>query len=196
MPVKKNPGDGNPKFAFNVPSLIEAPSSARGFHNNLATTIGDAVRFYFTEDFLLSPAVRSSHCGFGGTAAASRACLGALNGGDFEGAINLIAGFLRALNAFYEFRDCERLLEEAIQRIDFGMSADLPLQHCGFNLDDAIASLKGAQLTPSLYSNVVKDAVQLKKDLKKAQKTINVVKLNGFLDDLKMLKDAIAELIL
>jgi hypothetical protein len=82
-------------------------------------------------------------------------------GGQAPGAVAFPAGdgiehlgaFLRALNAFYDLRDCERLIDEAVARIQLGVSHVNPVQHCQFNLTHVAQVLHGSDL-PRLHLGV------------------------------------------
>src|SRR5690606_26662714 len=76
-----------------------------------------------------------------------------------------LGAFLRALNAFYNLRDCERLLGEAMDRLDLNVSAENPLEHCMLNLEAVTRVLHESKL-PSMYTKVQKDARKAEKKLK------------------------------
>lgn len=79
-----------------------------------------------------------------------------------------LGAFLRALNAFYNLRDCERLLGEAMDRLDLNLSAENPITHCMLNLDAVTRVLHESKL-PALHQHVQKDAKLVRNSLKAVQ---------------------------
>jgi hypothetical protein len=84
-----------------------------------------------------------------------------------------LGAFLRALNAFYHLRDCERLIDEAIDRIELHVSADNPIEHCMFNLTDVKRVLKKSKV-PGLHKDVQKEAKKAHAKLMQAQVKLKV----------------------
>ena len=72
--------------------------------------------------------------------------------------LNALEAFQRWLGRrFYNLRDCERLIDEAMNRLDLGVSADNPIDHCMFNLSAVSRVLHESKLA-SLHMNVQKEA--------------------------------------
>ncbi|MGR8980710.1 MAG: hypothetical protein ACU84H_11570 [Gammaproteobacteria bacterium] len=147
-------GDTGTLFgAFNSQSIIEAATKKAWFHNH--KVVGDfeeAIAHYGSDDFLIgSPITNFRPIG---TVKPEGGLAGLQFGGQAEGAVAFPAGdgiehlgaFLRALNAFYDLRDCERLLGEAMERIDLSVSAENPIRHCQFNLAHVIRVLDESKL--------------------------------------------------
>jgi hypothetical protein len=145
---------------FNIQSVIESAEKKAWFHNH--KVVGDfeeAIAHYGSDDFL---------DGTGGGFPAPRGGLEGLRNGDPGGSDNVffaagdgiehLGTFLRALNAFYNLRDCERLIDEAIARINIGVSVGNPVRHCEFNLDDVGRVLRQAK-HEELYPGVQLGAV-------------------------------------
>jgi hypothetical protein len=189
--LPENFGDGTGRF--NTTPIIGSVASGRFFHNNLETDFEKAIGFYFTPHFVDSPSASSRQCGktdsINGTTppvplpADPKACLAAVldfHRGNPEGtatfneARNLIGGFLRALDAWYELKDCERLIMEVGQRIQVGANIDLPILHCTFNLQDVKVALEGSKMKPNPYRKVLNAARQLQQELKAYQKTFHI----------------------
>ncbi len=152
-------GDTGTLFgAFNTQSIIEAATKKAWFHNHKA--VGDleqAIAHYGSDDFLVDgPKGRPI-----GTVKPQGGLVGLQFGGQAAGAVAFPAGdgiahlgaFLRALNAFYDLRDCERLIDEAVDRINRGVSVVTPLLHCQFILGNVGRVLHEADL-PRLYPGV------------------------------------------
>jgi len=160
--------DGFRAGGFNMQSLIEAPRKKGFFHNNgFMPSVEDAALFYFTPTFDASQ-------GGSGRVAAIRYCavpgnscpndpdkrlsgtdaLAALGGPE---AIDKLGAFLRSLSAVYSLADCERLVDEMIQRITLALPTERPYLHCQFALNDVRNVLTGAKVTPLPYEGVVDD---------------------------------------
>jgi hypothetical protein len=88
---------------------------------------------------------------------------------------------------FYNLRDCERLLDEAIERIDLGISAENPIRHCRFNLSHAQSALRGSKL-PQLYPEVLKKLPNLEAGIDNKKKN----DLQSAIAKLRALRDSIA----
>ena len=92
-------GDGS----FNTPSVVEAADTPPFFHNNSSATIEDAVRFYTTDTFGLSPDGQND-------AGGNRAFVLS------EDEVKAVAAFLRAINALDNIASAKLSLEGAIGR--------------------------------------------------------------------------------
>lgn len=168
--------DGLRAGGFNMQSLIEAPRKRGFFHNNAFTTdVEDAASFYFTPTFDASQ-------GGSGRVAAIRYCtvpgnvcpndpdkrlsgpdaLAALGGAE---ALNQLGFFLRSLSAVYSLADCERLVEEMIERTSLGLPTGVPMRHCQFALDDVRHVLAGAKVNPVPYEWVSEDLTDIETGL-------------------------------
>ncbi len=157
------PGGGGGFEAFNIQPLIEATRKEIFFHNSaiISTKYGGgddieacggiegASTFYFREPFTTS----EIHTALQGLL--SIPANGDRSGNqhideldDFldamgEYSIAEMGRTLRAMSAFYSLRDCERLIDETIDRIHYynqgeNVRTDLAAMHCGFNLDDVV----------------------------------------------------------
>ena len=112
--------------------------------------VEDAAQLYFRPPF-----ARTN--GESGTGAPNREALEAVAPGAFldtaeafraefgRDGFKKLGAFMRALSAYYAIVDCERLIAEAIGRIDIGASPKLPGDHCVFNLKDVNQVLRGHQ---------------------------------------------------
>ena len=113
-----------------------------------------------------------------------------------DDSIDVMGAFLRSLSAFYSLRDCERLVEETIVRINLAkagadLRTDLAAMHCGFNLDEAIEVLDGAKVH-ALHRKVIHRAYALKHKLYKAVARGNIKSLTRILSRLQKLRTKIA----
>jgi hypothetical protein len=178
-------GDTGELFgAFNSQSIIEAAEKKAWFHNH--KTVDDfeeAIAHYGSDDFLTgAPANRPITTvrpgGFRPSSFTPEKSLAAFHFGSKEGlpdafpegdGIEHLGAFLRSLNAFYNLRDCERLIGEALERVELGIAAKNPLEHCMFNLE-AVSRVLDESKLPKLYGNVQKDAKKAMKSLKVAEK--------------------------
>jgi hypothetical protein len=186
-------GDSGEIFgAFNTQSLIEAAEKKAWFHNHrVVDDFEEAIAHYGTLDFLVGdpdknprgrpiPSVKPGGFTPGSRLFTPERSMAALHFGrrvDADGnplppdtfpagdGVEHLGAFLRALNAFYNLRDCERLLGEAMDRLDLNVSAENPLQHCMLNLEAVTRVLDESKL-PSLYKHVQKDAKKAEKKLK------------------------------
>ena len=138
------PNDVTEAHAFNGQPVIEAARKRTFFHNHAFTgDIEKASEFYFTENF--------NNSTIGG--ALQGLLTGPAQGGDGTGnghlttiddflafggknAFKELGAFMRALSAWYSLKDCERLIDEAILRIEAGADIINPIKHCAFNLKD------------------------------------------------------------
>jgi len=159
--------------AFNSQSIIEAAEKKAWFHNHkVVNDFEEAIAHYGSDDFLTGPPSNRPI----GTVKPEGGMEGLQFGGQQEGApafpagdgIEHLGAFLRALNAFYELRDCERLIGEALDRIELNVSADNPIEHCMFNLDAVTRVLSQSKL-PSLHPDIQKQAKQTIAKLTAAQ---------------------------
>lgn len=172
-------GSGVDVGAFNSQSIIEAAEKKAWFHNH--KTVDDfeaAIAHYGSADFLtanrpigtVKPEGGMLGLQFGGqqdTTPVIPAPPGpAFPAGD---GIEHLGAFLRALNAFYNLRDCERLIDEAKDRLELNVSADNPLEHCMLNLAAVERVLHESKL-PQLHNDVQKDAKHAIAKLNAAQK--------------------------
>ena len=175
--------------AFNVQSIIEAAQKKAWFHNHRA--VGDfeqAIEFYISADFIDGgPGFFSTEqvMRFGNASVYPEGTISFPYGDGVEH----VGAFLRVLNAFYNLRDCERLIDEAIDRIELGVSAKNPIRHCKFNLKHARQVLKQSKL-PYLHPAVQNKAKGLHGKLMKWKK--NTRKLERAKRDIRAMRDAIA----
>jgi hypothetical protein len=206
-------GDTGVRFgAFNSQSIIEAAEKKAWFHNHKAVDDFEAaITHYGSDDFLtgvpanrpvsaVKPEGGMEGLKFGG----QRGVAPAFPAGD---GIEHLGAFLRALNAFYNLRDCERLIGEAVERLDLNVSAENPLEHCLLNLDAVSRVLSESKLA-SLHQDVQKEAkharnrliaVQAEAELavgKPKVDTQKVARLKAKLDDIDFsiyeMRDSIA----
>ncbi|NOR81671.1 MAG: hypothetical protein GQ529_12710 [Methyloprofundus sp.] len=181
--------------AFNIQPVIESVRKQVKFHNNsiLASQKGGnvalegngkiegAIQFYFRYPFVGSKIHRAlqglltNPKGIGGLDGSYTPHLNseqAFVDMFGENGFNQLGAFLRSLSAWYSLRDCERLLEETIDRFTFvaagnNVRTDLAAMHCGFNLNDASRVLSEAEVS-SLYASVANRAQNIKKRMEKA----------------------------
>jgi hypothetical protein len=202
--------------AFNIQSLPEAPRKEAWFHNH--RVVGDfeqAIAFYITNDFRQVDSeedLASAETLFGKYNATTRVAVALTseevmrfgNASRSEGTISFpdgdgiehLGAFLRVLSAYYSLRDCERLVQEAIDRIGVGASPELPVKHCKFNLADVQKVLDGSKLNPKPYGTVLKlvSPVQaaLEKALKGKTSALQVAGLRQVIGRLQGLRTSIA----
>ena len=152
--------------AFNTQSLTGVALKKAWFHNHkVVGNFEEAIAHYGSDDFLVGDPVTNPRSRPIPTVKPQGGLEGLKFGGQAAGAAAFPAGdgiehlgaFLRALNAFYLLRDCERLTGEAIDRIELGVSADNPIQHCLFNLSHVTRVLRESKL-PGLHTDVQKKA--------------------------------------
>jgi hypothetical protein len=183
--------DGFAGGGFNVQSLIEAPRKKTFFHNGaFNASVEDAATFYFT------PTFDATQIGVGRVVTELRGgdlgpvALAAIGG---TPALNKLGLFLRALSAYYSLADCERLVEEMIQRINLGLPTDLPMIHCQFALTDVKNVLNNAKVRPRPYLTVVQALPGLEYRLVNAPGTANArQRLQNILTQLRSLRNSIA----
>lgn len=165
--------DGIPA-AFNLQTVIESPRKHAFFHNSAVVGgVEDAAQFYFRPPF-----ARTN--GQPGTGAINREALEAIAPGGhldsveafrafagFDG-FNKLGAFMRSLSVYYALVDCQRLLTEAVERIDIGVSPKVPADHCIFNLNDVSQVLNGARLSPLPYQPAIGNSQFLAGDIRTA----------------------------
>jgi mono/diheme cytochrome c family protein len=176
--------------ASNVQSIIESVRKTAFFHNTAETDLERAIEFYFREPFTSSP---------------GRAALDIFAPGghidtleEFEAfggphAINKMGVFMRTLFAYYALRDCERLLEESIARLDAGVSPDLPAQHCQFNLRDIRKALMESKMKPDPHRDIVVQTFFLDDRIESAIDSARRGPFVLILRDMRGMKDLIAQ---
>lgn len=185
---------GGTQGGFNVQSIIEATRKTRFFHNSAVVgTIEDAIAHYFTDDFDSSQGGNAIKGAFRDDKAGP-VVLDELGG---VAAINKIGYFLRHLSAVYSLADCERLVDEMIDRTALGMSTDLPFTHCQFAMTDVQFVLEGVQINTSLTdTQILNELTQIEALLAAAQQETNpTVRTNALTEiasRLRRLRNAIA----
>lgn len=179
--------------AFNTQSVIEAAQKKAWFHNHrVLNDFEEALAFYGSEDFVNpnnSPIRVGIHTSLEG-----------LKNGDPNGnnhfpkgdGIEHLGAFLRSLNAYYNLRDCERLVKESIARIEKKVSSKVSQQHCEFNLNNARRVLKGIKLKKKPHQKVANAVPFLVAQLKLAQKTKSKLIYQLALKEITKLKKSIA----
>jgi mono/diheme cytochrome c family protein len=190
-------GDTGTLFgAFNTQSIIEAAKKKAWFHNHkVVGDLEEAIAHYGSNDFLVGgPKGRPI-----GTVKPLGGLVGLQFGGQAAGAVAFPAGdgiehlgaFLRALSAFYGLRDCERLLDEAVDRIALGVSAENPVRHCQFNLSHVMRVLDESKL-PGLHTDVQHDAKQAYSALNPSGRNRNIKQLARIKASIRAMRDSIA----
>lgn len=203
---------------FNLQSIIEAARKKAWFHNHRAIQVTrkhhkgrrhhkgrhhherhgkskvikgfeDAIAFYASDDFTQPD----------GNNAAVFTNLEGMNFGDGVTAdfpdgngIDHLGAFLRSLSAYYGLRNCERLVNEAIERIGVYVSPKLAVQHCQFELADVKRVLEESKLEPKPYRYVAGKASKLSRYLEKAADRRDVSDLERVIDALRELRTSIA----
>ncbi|MBV8356715.1 MAG: hypothetical protein JO189_02090 [Deltaproteobacteria bacterium] len=179
--LPNNPGD------FNTQSIIEAARKTSFFHNGAFVhgSIEDAVTFYFSTIFDDSPAGNAldrltgplgrgdvggactgfgSHTGCGGLALSSLADTyeGGHSAQQQRQVFNDLGFFLRALSSVYSIADCERLVQDSIDRTNLGLPLTVPVLNCTTNLNDVVRVINNARVNvPSTYFSVAHQATTL-----------------------------------
>jgi hypothetical protein len=126
-------GFGNGRF--NTPSLVESADTPPFFHNNLVTTIEQAVEFYGTPAFNTSPSGR------------------VIFGIDLDQVqVNQVAAFLRVINALENIRSAEEKLTSALHGLGLP-DVNNRLRLATGDIKDAHRVLE--QALPALTSNGV-----------------------------------------
>jgi hypothetical protein len=184
---------------FNIQSIIEAPRKSTFFHNAAATSrIEDAASFYFTatfDDSIVGGVQGSPPRGTGGLNGrqALQSLAGTYTGGDNQAVLNNLGFFLRALSVVYSLADCERLVQDSIDRVNLHLNTRLPVANCTTNLNDVSRVILGAKVTvPSQYSQVQSSMATLAKQLHTAARTKNTAALEQILSNLRSLRRSIA----
>ncbi|MEN8175707.1 MAG: hypothetical protein ABFS23_08080, partial [Pseudomonadota bacterium] len=195
--------------AFNVQSIIEAARKDGWFHNH--KVIGDfeeAIAHYISHDFLCgpeedddletcdnAPVARTTEpvMKYGNAVLEDDATTNLISF-PTGGGIKHLGGFLRALSAWYSLRDCERLVQETLDRIAVEVSPDLPAMHCEFNLSDVIRVLEGSKLRPLPYQSLLvpQGVPSLLDELKEAVEEEDTDRLEDILDTLAEMRGQIA----
>lgn len=192
------PGPAVFEEAFNVQSIIESAQKKAWFHNHRAKgDFEEAIAFYGSDDFVragggpLAPVA-----GFATTLAGLKNgdCGPNTNGNCFPNGngIEHLGAFLRSLNAYYNLRDCERLVKESLARMKKGVSSKNSQRHCEFNLNNARRVLKGIKLNNKPHQNVVNAVPFLVRQLDLAQKTKSKLIYKLALKEITKLKKSIA----
>jgi mono/diheme cytochrome c family protein len=171
--------------AFNIQSIIEAAEKKAWFHNHkVVDNFEKAIAHYGSDEFVNNAPVVST--------------LELLQNGNGititfpqKNGINHLGAFLRALNAFYNLRDCERLIDEAIERIHLGISVENPVRHCLFNLNQLERVLRESKL-PGLHVNVQLRAAAISLRLLAAEFTRNVSQFENIKASVRQIRDSIA----
>ena len=155
--------------SMNTASLIEAADSGPFFHNNSATTIEDAVRFYTTTTFSPDDPFQLT-----------------------DEQINQVAALLRALNALENIRSSNAFSEQAQGGSSLRVREAVALIIA--ETEDALEVLKDGPL--DLYPEAVallEEALQLERDARNtAQRSVR----DGLLQDAVALKEEARALIL
>jgi Sec-independent protein translocase protein TatA len=146
--------------AFNFQDAISGAQKKAWFHNHKAKVdFEGAITHYGSDEFAalgaFAPRDGLLQLQFGKDGIAFPA-------GD---GIEHLGALLRALNAFYNLRDCERLIDEAMERIDLGVSAENPIRHCQLNLTHVMRVLGESKL-PKLHKAVQRAARKVHRELK------------------------------
>ncbi len=182
------PGPPKQEEAFNIQSIIEAAQKGAWFHNH--RVVGDfeeSIAFYIGDDFLMNgPGFFSSeHTVRFGNASGSIS----FPRGD---GVEHLGAFLRSLNAFYNLRDCERLIDEGIDRINMNIDPRMPIEHCMFNLEHTAHILWEAKLRRPVYRKVANNAMRTKDQIYRAARRNKVGKLEKIKALIRSLRDSIA----
>jgi len=107
--------------------------------------------------------------------------------------LDTLGFFLRALNVVYSIADCERLTDDAIDRVQAGLPLEVPVLNCTTDLNDVNRVVGGAQVVvPSSYLSAQTEALQIATDLNEAAKERNAAKLTAIVSQLKTLRHSIA----
>jgi hypothetical protein len=175
--------------AFNIQSIIEAAEKRAWFHNHkVVDDFEKAIAHYGTDDFVnnvLGPPALVSPLELLQNGNGITITFPNKNG------INHLGAFLRAVNAFYNLRDCERLIDEAIERIQLGISVENPVRHCLFNLEQVGRVLRESKL-PFLHADVQLRAVAISLRLLVAEFTRNVTQFENIKASVRQVRDSIA----
>jgi hypothetical protein len=208
--IPQDPGNGattgaQPR-AMNVQTIIEAARRRHFGHNNaivgFETMVGEGFHKPFVRD--LDPELGCDGIGIVGTGAPGREglvgssndnhadseeCLDEAHGPD---AVNRMAGFLRVLSAWYALRDIERFVAETCDRIDLGVSTDLPVMEAGFSLEDVQYVLSGSKVKPLPHNDAINEVKKLEQRLLKAASRQNKQQLGQIYKKVQKIRDKIA----
>ncbi|WP_051560216.1 hypothetical protein [Marinobacterium jannaschii] len=172
--------------AFNIPRLVEAADSGPYGHDNAFLTLESFLGFYFTPEFVTSPA-----------AAIVQNIDGSIGpGGPFANTLNInnsemsaIAAFLRVLNARENVRQAVQSMDN-IYKVKRKASHKRAYNALLANIDDAIEVLDAAKLGPDavLYLKKCRDEVarskgKNKRRLRKAKQYAEFA--SGYLTEFK-----------
>ena len=163
------PNDITEPGAFNGQPVIEAARKITFFHNHSFTgSIEKASEFYFTENFnnssiagALQGLLTGPAQGGDGTGNAHLTTIEDFLAFGGKNAFNKMGAFMRALSAWYSLKDCERLIDEAVLRLEKGADIKNPLLHCTFNLSDTHSVLIRAKVR-YLHRGIAKKSLGLK----------------------------------
>jgi mono/diheme cytochrome c family protein len=139
------PGNGE----FNTPPLVEAADTGPFFHNNVVTTIEEAVAFYNSAAFSNSPAGRALAAGTDGGIRLDR------------DQVLAVAAFLRVINALENIRSSSALAEEAAGRTVEPDRAKALLQRARSDAEDAAQVLREAGLHMSAVTLITESQALL-----------------------------------
>lgn len=207
--IPADPGDpfGPPgQQRMNVQSLIEAPRREHFAHNNSIIGFEEMVAEGFHKPFVrdLDPELGCAGTGIIGTGSPGREGLvgsSNQNHADTEecleeawgnNAVNNLAGFLRALSAWYSLRDVERLVRETCDRMDLGVSTDVSVLEANFALENVANVIRGSRIVPKPHAFMTGQAVRLQQTLKHGADTQDKVVLKSVFDEAQSLRDQIA----
>lgn len=206
--IPADPGNGATAgaqpAAINLQTIIEASRRTQFGHNHAIEGFEEMVGEGFHKPFVrdLDPDL---HCvGIVGTGAPGReGLIGSSNANHSDSeecleethgkyAVTKMATFLRALSAWYAFRDVERLVAETCHRIDLGVSTDQSVREAEFALQDAAFSLIGPQAHPKPHESMPRTARRLKDQLAVAAHRKNKHWLRRIHDKAQYMRDSIA----
>jgi hypothetical protein len=174
--------------AFNIQSIIEAAEKKAWFHNHkVVDDFEEAIAHYGTDDFVNNVAPPGVVSTLELLQNGNGISISFPNG---DG-INHLGTFLRALNAFYNLRDCERLIDEAIERIHLGISVENPVRHCLFNLNQ-VERVLGESKLPRLHKDVQLRAIAISLRFLVAEFTRSVSQFERIKDSVREIRDSIA----
>ena len=207
--IPADPGDpfGPPgQQRMNVQTIIEAARRDNFAHNNAISGFEQMVAEGFHKPFVrdLDPELGCAGTGIVGTGSAGREglvgssnqnhadteeCLDEAWG---EHASNNLAGFLRALSAWYALRDVERLVSETCDRIDLGVSTDLPVLEADIALKSVSTVIRGSKAWPKPHDFMAGLANALRQILRRGADREDKLLLKSVFDDARSLRDQIA----
>ena len=101
--------------------------------------------------------------------------------------------FLRALSVVYSLTDCERLLDDSIDRVGAGLPLTVPILNCTNDLSDVERVIGGARVhVPVDYQSIQQQIPRLKESLQDAADQRNVGRLSAMVTELRILRGSIA----